>query len=227
MHVNLPAGWQDILGPETEKPYFQTLQAFVAAERQRFTAYPKESEVYSSLEYTPYEAVRVMILGQDPYHGPGQAHGCAFSVRPHVPPPPSLVNIFKELQNDVGATPPDHGCLVPWARQGVLLLNAVLTVRAGQANSHQGKGWEQFTDAVFRAVNKKQTRVVFILWGAYARRKAELVDLTRHVILQSAHPSPLSASSGFFGSRPFSRANAALRQAGLPEINWQLPNLPR
>jgi len=144
-----------------------------------------------------------------------------------VPLPPSLQNIYKELEADVGAKPPDHGCLVPWARQGVLLLNAVLTVRQGQANSHQGKGWEQFTDAILRAVNRLPTRVVFILWGAYARRKAELIDTTRHVIIQSAHPSPLSASSGFFGSRPFSRANAALREAGLPEINWQLPNLPK
>jgi uracil-DNA glycosylase len=168
-----------------------------------------------------------MILGQDPYHGPRQAHGLSFSVRPGVSPPPSLRNIFKELQEDVGATPPDHGCLVPWARQGVLMLNAVLTVRAGQANSHQGKGWEQFTDAVFRAVNARKTRVVFILWGAYARRKAELIDRTRHVIVESAHPSPYSADNGFFGSRPFSKTNAALRQAGLEEINWQLPNLPK
>jgi uracil-DNA glycosylase len=225
--VNLPASWQDVVGEETAKTYFQSLQAFLEGERQRYTVYPKESEVYSALDYTPHEAVRVLILGQDPYHGPRQAHGCSFSVRPGVPPPPSLQNIFKELRDDVGAEPPDHGCLVPWARQGVLLLNAVLTVRAGQANSHQGKGWEQFTDAVFRAVNALPTRVVFILWGASARRKAELVDLTRHVVIQSAHPSPLSASSGFFGSRPFSRANAALSQAGLAEINWQLPNLPR
>jgi uracil-DNA glycosylase len=227
MQMNLSASWQAVLGQETEKPYFQELQAFLAAERQRFTIYPKESEVFSSMEYTPYEAVRVLILGQDPYHGTRQAHGCSFSVRPGVPLPPSLQNIFKELQSDVGATPPDHGCLVPWARQGVLLLNAVLTVRAGQANSHQGKGWEQFTGAVLQAVNQLPTRVVFILWGAYARRKAELVDLSRHVVIQSAHPSPYSADNGFFGSRPFSRANAALRQAGLTEINWQLPNLPK
>ena len=227
MAVELPAGWQDVLRHEIEKPYFLALQEFLAAERQRYTIYPRENEVFSALDYTSYDAVRVLILGQDPYHGPRQAHGCSFSVRPHVPPPPSLVNIFKELQDDVGATPPDHGCLVPWARQGVLLLNTVLTVRAGQANSHQGKGWEQFTDTVFRAVNNKPTRIVFILWGANARRKVELVDLSRHVVIQSPHPSPYSADSGFFGSRPFSRTNAALRQAGLPEINWQLPNLPR
>lgn len=228
MTVNqLPAGWLELLANETEQPYFVALQDFLEAERQRYTIYPKESEVYSALEYTPYEAVKVVILGQDPYHGPRQAHGLSFSVRPHVVLPPSLQNIFRELREDVGAEPPDHGCLVPWARQGVLLLNAVLTVRAGQANSHQGKGWEQFTDGVLRAVNAKPTRVVFILWGAYARRKAELVDLQRHVVIQSAHPSPFSAASGFFGSRPFSRANAALRQAGLPEINWQLPDLPK
>lgn len=227
MEMCLPESWQPIVGEELDKPYFKKLQEFLEAERKRYTVFPKESEVFSALEYTPYEAVRVLILGQDPYHGPRQAHGCSFSVRPHVPPPPSLQNIFKELKEDVGATPPDHGCLVPWARQGVLLLNAVLTVRAGQANSHQGRGWEQFTDAVIKAVNRKPTRVVFILWGAYARRKAELVDITRHTIIQSAHPSPLSAANGFFGSRPFSRTNEALRQAGLPEINWQLPNLPR
>lgn len=227
MQMNLPTGWQSVIEQEIQQPYFQELQAFLAAERRRYTIFPKETEVFSAMEYTPYEAVRAVILGQDPYHGPRQAHGCSFSVRPHVPLPPSLQNIFKELQADVGATPPDHGCLVPWARQGVLLLNAVLTVRAGQANSHQGKGWEQFTGAVLQAVNQLPTRVVFILWGAHARRKAELVDLSRHEVIQSAHPSPYSADNGFFGSRPFSRANAALRQAGLPEINWQLPNLPR
>jgi uracil-DNA glycosylase len=227
MDIDLPGGWQEAVGEELEKPYFQALRDFVDQERQKYTVYPKESEVFSALEYTPYKSVRVLILGQDPYHGPRQAHGCSFSVRPSVPLPPSLRNIYKELNDDVGAKPPDHGCLVPWARQGVLLLNTVLTVRGGQANSHQGKGWEQFTDAVFAAVNRLPTRVVFILWGASARRKAEMVDLSRHVVIQSPHPSPLSVSSGFFGSRPFSRANAALKQAGLPEIDWQLPNLPR
>lgn len=227
MLVNIPESWQPNLNQEISKPYFKALSAFVDGERQKYTVYPKENEVFSSLEYTPYDIVRVMILGQDPYHGPRQAHGLSFSVRPGVTPPPSLRNIFKELKDDVGATPPDHGCLVPWARQGVLLLNAVLTVRAGQANSHQGKGWEQFTDAVFRAVNQKETRVVFILWGAYARRKAELIDRSRHVILESAHPSPYSAENGFFGSRPFSKTNSALRQVGLPEIIWQLPDLPK
>jgi len=223
----LPAGWQDAVGKELSKPYFQNLEAFLTSERRQFTIYPKEEEVFSALDYTPYPNVCVLILGQDPYHGPRQAHGCSFSVRPHVSLPPSLVNIYKELQDDVGATAPDHGCLVPWARQGVLLLNSVLTVRAGQANSHQGKGWEQFTDEVIRKVNASPTRVVFILWGRFAQKKAEWVDIRRHVIIQSAHPSPLSASNGFFGSRPFSRTNDALRAAGLPEINWQLPNLPK
>lgn len=227
MLISLPDDWRAVLADELEKPYFHAVDAFVTEERQKYTIFPKETEVFSCLEYTPYKKVRVVILGQDPYHGPRQAHGCSFSVRPNIPLPPSLINIYKELKADVGATPPDHGCLVPWARQGVLLLNAVLTVRSGQANSHQGKGWEQFTDAILRAVNQLPTRVVFILWGAYARRKAELIDTTRHVIIQSAHPSPLSASNGFFGSRPFSRANAALREAGLPEIDWQLPDLPK
>lgn len=227
MTLTIPQGWQAVLADEVEKPYFKTLEAFLEKERQQYTIYPKENEVFSSLEYTAYDAVRVLILGQDPYHGPRQAHGCSFSVRPGVPPPPSLQNIFKELKDDVGATPPDHGCLVPWARQGVLLLNAVLTVRAGQANSHAGHGWETFTDAVIRAVNRKPTRVVFILWGAYARKKAELVDRARHTVLESAHPSPFSAANGFFDSRPFSKTNAALRADGLPEINWQLPDLPK
>lgn len=227
MVMKIPETWSAVLDEEVQKPYFHAIEQFVDAERALFTIYPKEEEVFSALEYTPYEQVRVLILGQDPYHGPRQAHGCSFSVRPHVPLPPSLVNIYKELKDDLGCTPPDHGCLVPWARQGVLLLNTVLTVRGGQANSHAGKGWEQFTDAVFRAVNRLPTRVVFILWGNSARKKAELVDLSRHVVIQSAHPSPLSASNGFFGSKPFSRTNQALREAGLPEINWQLPNLPK
>ncbi len=226
MPLTIPQGWQAVLTEETQKPYFQALEAFLARERQQYTVYPKEAEVFSALDYTAYPAVRVLLLGQDPYHGPRQAHGCSFSVRPGVPPPPSLQNIFKELKADVGAVPPDHGCLVPWARQGVLLLNAVLTVRAGQANSHAGHGWETFTDAVIRAVNRLPNRVVFLLWGAYARRKAELVDRARHTVLEAAHPSPYSAAGGFFGSRPFSQANAALRAAGQAEINWQLPNLP-
>ena len=223
----IPESWLPVLGDEQNKPYYQELYRFIGEERRKYTVYPPGQDVFNALRYTSYEQVRVMIIGQDPYHEEGQAHGLAFSVRPGVTPPPSLVNIFKELHDDVQFRIPNHGCLIPWAQQGVLLLNAVLTVRAGQANSHAGHGWETFTDAIIRAVNTRPERVVFILWGAYARRKAELVDTGRHVILQSAHPSPFSAANGFFGSRPFSKANAALRAAGLPEINWQLPDLPK
>jgi uracil-DNA glycosylase len=197
----------------------------VAEERRRVQVFPPEKEVFAALRLTPYEKVSVFILGQDPYHGPGQAHGLCFSVRRGVPAPPSLVNIFQELRDDLGCAIPSHGNLEHWARQGVLLLNAVLTVRAGQANSHKDRGWETFTDAVIQAANDKPDRVVFVLWGAYARKKAGLIDTTRHVIVQSAHPSPLSAHNGFFGSRPFSKINAALRAAGKPEIDWQIPDL--
>src|SRR5690606_2801160 len=195
----------------------------VAEERARGPVYPPHEEVFAALHLTPYASVKVLILGQDPYHGPGQAHGLCFSVRPDVPPPPSLQNIFKELESDLGIPPPDHGCLDAWARQGVLLLNATLTVRAHKAASHQGKGWETFTDAVIRAVNDKPERVVFILWGASARRKKALVDTSRHVIIESPPPSPLSAHSGFFGSHPFSRTNEALVAAGREPVDWRLP----
>jgi uracil-DNA glycosylase len=188
--------------------------------------YPAHDEVFAALHLTPFAEVKAVILGQDPYHGPDQAHGLCFSVRPGVRPPPSLQNIFKELEADLGIPPPSHGCLDSWARQGVLLLNASLTVRAGKAASHQGKGWETFTDEVLRTVNTKQERVVFILWGASARRKKALIDTGRHVVIESPHPSPLSASSGFFGSRPFSRANAALVEAGREPIDWSLPDRP-
>ena len=219
----METSWRPILLAETEKPYWKTLQQFVRAERQQHTIFPPDKEVFAALHLTPYEQVRVLILGQDPYHGPKQAHGLCFSVQRGVSVPPSLVNIYKELRDDLGCTIPKHGNLEHWATQGVLLLNAVLTVRAGQANSHQGKGWETFTDAVIRAVNDKPDRVVFVLWGAYARKKAPLINRARHVIVESAHPSPLSASTGFFGSRPFSKINAALREAGKPEIDWQIP----
>jgi uracil-DNA glycosylase len=214
--------WNPVLRAELDKPYWRTLQEFVAEERSRHPVFPAPDEVFAALHLTPYAATRVLILGQDPYHGPGQAHGLCFSVRPGVPPPPSLQNIFKELEQDVGCPPPRSGSLEPWARQGVLLLNATLTVRAHKAASHQGKGWETFTDAVIQAVNDKPERVVFILWGAYARRKKQFVDQTRHVVIESAHPSPLSAANGFFGSRPFSRANAALEAAGRPPVDWRL-----
>lgn len=218
--------WRPILLAETHQPYFKTLRQFVAEERQRGTVFPPEHEVFAALHLTPYEKVSVFILGQDPYHDDGQAHGLCFSVRPGVPPPPSLQNIFKELHADLGCKIPNNGYLVPWAAQGVLLLNAVLTVRAHQAASHKDQGWETFTDAVIQAVNAKPDPVVFVLWGAYARKKVALIDQTRHIVIESPHPSPLSAHRGFFGSRPFSRINAALRQLGKPEINWQLPDVP-
>ncbi len=220
-----PATWREALAGEREKPYFTALQAFVAEERRRYTVYPPAPDVYNAMRYTELAAVKVVILGQDPYHEPGQAHGLAFSVLPGVSVPPSLVNILKELRDDLGCRVPNNGCLIPWAEQGVLLLNAVLTVRAHQANSHRGKGWEVFTDTMIRAVSNRSTPVVFVLWGNPARKKAALIDTTRHTIVQSAHPSPLSAANGFFGSRPFSAINRALERAGKEPIDWQLPNL--
>ena len=225
MKLPLPPSWQAVVGDETEQPYFAGLREFVAEERRTHTVYPPEGEEFTALELTPYEEARVVILGQDPYHGPGQAHGLAFSVRPGVRPPPSLRNIFKELRDDLGCRIPNNGFLVPWARQGVLLLNTVLTVREAEPNSHRGRGWEKFTDAVIRKVGHKDDEVVFVLWGAPAGKKTELIDTERHTIVQSVHPSPLSAKRGFFGSRPFSRINAALRKAGKPEIDWQIPDI--
>jgi uracil-DNA glycosylase len=214
--------WNPLLRSEFHEPYWRDLQAFVATERARHTVFPPHDQVFAALHLTPYAHTRVLILGQDPYHGPRQAHGLCFSVQPGVAVPPSLANIHRELRDDVGIEPPGHGNLEAWARRGVLLLNATLTVRAGQAGSHQGKGWETFTDQVIRTVNDKRERVVFVLWGAYARRKKALVDTGRHTVIESAHPSPLSAHNGFFGSRPFSRANAALEAAGLEPIDWSL-----
>ncbi len=221
----LPDTWQPMLADEIAKPYFQQLQAFVADERSHHKVFPPEGEVFNALRYTPYDRANVFILGQDPYHDDNQAHGLAFSVRPGIRPPPSLVNMLIELRNDLGCTIPNNGYLVPWAEQGVLLLNAVLTVRAHQPNSHKDKGWEHFTDAVIRKVNEKPDQVVFVLWGAYAQKKAKLIDTSRHTIIQSAHPSPLSARNGFFGSKPYSKINAALKDTGKPEIDWQLPNI--
>jgi uracil-DNA glycosylase len=215
-----------MLRGEFAKPYWQELQAFVAAERANQTVFPRHEEVFAALHLTSFADTRVVILGQDPYHGPNQAHGLCFSVRPGVAQPPSLVNILKELRDDLGCTPPTHGSLEHWARQGVLLLNTSLTVRAGQAASHAGKGWEHFTDEVLRTVAEKAHPVVFILWGANARKKKPLIDTRRHVVIESAHPSPLSAYNGFFGSKPFSRTNDALRAHGLAPIDWQLPSEP-
>lgn len=215
--------WNPVLRQELAKPYWAELQKFVVEERQRSTVYPPHDEVFTALHLTPFSEVKAVILGQDPYHGPNQAHGLCFSVRKGVQLPPSLQNIFKELEQDLGIPAPDHGCLDHWARQGVLLLNATLTVRRSNAASHQGKGWETFTDEVLKTVDEKPERVVFILWGASARKKKPLIDTSRHVVIESPHPSPLSASSGFFGSRPFSRTNAALVEAGREPIDWSVP----
>jgi uracil-DNA glycosylase len=228
-HGRVPTtDWNPILRAEFDKPYWSELQQFVAAERARGVVYPPEPEVFRALHLTSYADTRVVILGQDPYHGPQQAHGLCFSVRRGVAPPPSLVNIRRELRDDLGIEAPAHGNLEAWAERGVLLLNASLTVRAGAAGSHAGKGWEQFTDAVLRAVNAKPERVVFILWGAFARKKKALLDASgqpgdRHAVIESAHPSPLSAHNGFFGSRPFSRTNAALVAAGREPVDWSIP----
>ena len=216
--------WNPLLRDEFAKPYWSDLQAFVTEERAHHQVFPPPDEVFAALHQTPYADVEVLILGQDPYHGPGQAHGLCFSVRPGVAVPPSLRNIFAELRDDLGIEPPDHGCLDAWTRQGVLLLNTSLTVRAHEAASHQRRGWETFTDEVIRAVDAKPERVVFILWGAAARKKKALIDTSKHVIVESAHPSPLSAHNGFFGSKPFSRTNAALVEAGREPIDWRIPN---
>ena len=214
-----------MLRDEFAKPYWLHLQRFVAEQRQQFTVFPPDADVFAALHLTTYADTRVVILGQDPYHGPKQAHGLCFSVRPGVAIPPSLANVYRELRTDLEIPVPRHGNLEAWARQGVLLLNTTLTVRAGQAASHHGHGWETFTDQVLRVVNDKQQRVVFLLWGAAARKKKSLIDLSRHVVIESAHPSPLSAHNGFFASRPFSRANTALVDAGLTPIDWRLPEL--
>lgn len=214
--------WNPLLRDQFELPYWSDLQEFVAREREAHPVYPPADQVFAALHLTPYSDVKVLILGQDPYHGPGQAHGLCFSVRRGVRTPPSLVNIHKELHDDLGLEIPDHGNLEAWARNGVLLLNATLTVRGGAAASHQQHGWETFTDQVIRVVNEKVDPVVFILWGASARRKRSLIDTDRHTIIESAHPSPLSARNGFFGSRPFSRANAALVSAGREPVDWNL-----
>jgi uracil-DNA glycosylase len=214
--------WNPVLRSEFEKPYWERLTQFVAQERATHEVYPPHDEVFAALHFTPLAEVKVVILGQDPYHGPGQAHGLCFSVRPGVRVPPSLQNIHKELHDDLGVPIPDHGNLEAWARQGVLLLNTTLTVRAHQAASHQRQGWETFTDEVIDAVNAKTDRVVFILWGSAARKKASLVD-RHHAVIESPHPSPLSAHRGFFGTKPFSRANAALVEAGRTPVDWTIP----
>jgi uracil-DNA glycosylase len=222
MYGQLPADWRKALTAELAAPSFRQLQEFLDKERAEHTIYPPEKEVYAAFHHTPYAKVKVLLLGQDPYHGEGQAHGLCFSVRPGVTPPPSLRNIFRELHDDVGCPIPKHGCLVSWADQGILLLNAVLTVRAGEPASHANKGWEAFTDGVIREVSAKEKPVVFVLWGAYAQKKTKLIDIGRHTVVAAAHPSPLSAKK-FFGCRCFSTINKALEANGETPIDWALP----
>ncbi len=221
--ADLPASWLKALTAETHKAYWNQLQTFLAEERASHTVFPPVEDVFNAFRYTPLEQVRVLLLGQDPYPGVGYAHGLCFSVRPGVRLPASLRNIYQELNIDLGITPVKHGYLASWAKQGVLMLNACLTVRADAPNSHAGKGWEKFTDAVISTVSERKRPVVFLLWGAYAQKKIKLIDETRHIVIKSAHPSPLSASNGFFGSKPFSKINDALKKLGEPTIDWQLP----
>jgi uracil-DNA glycosylase len=222
--IALHESWLDVLQPEFDASYMAALKQFLQSEKAAGKQIlPEASAWFNALNATHLDKVRVVVLGQDPYHGQGQAHGFCFSVQRGVKPPPSLVNIFKELKSDLGIAPPDHGNLEHWAQQGVLLLNSVLTVEAHKAASHQGKGWERFTDAVIRAVNAKRPPVVFILWGNYAQKKAAFVDETRHLIIKSAHPSPLAAHNGFLGSKPFSRANIFLARHNLAPIDWCIP----
>jgi uracil-DNA glycosylase len=218
------SSWRSVLAAEFDKPYFHQLQDFISTERQTQTIFPPAADVFAAFELTPYEHVRVLVLGQDPYHGDHQAHGLCFSVNPGIKTPPSLVNIYKELKTDLDLTIPNNGYLIPWAQQGILMLNAVLTVRAHTPNSHKDQGWETFTDAVIAKVNQKTDPVVFVLWGAYAQKKLKLIDTNRHLVIQSAHPSPLSARNGFFGSKPFSAINTALQSRGAA-IDWQLADL--
>jgi len=224
--LKLDPSWKARVGDYFERPEMQRLSDFLRAElRAGKTIYPAPKRIFAALDATPFEQVKVVILGQDPYHGPGQAHGLCFSVLPGVPIPPSLENIFKEIERDLGLPRPDHGCLLPWARQGVLLLNAVLTVERGLAGSHQGKGWEGFTDAVIDALNRARDGLVFMLWGSYAQAKGKLIDTRRHRVLKAPHPSPLSAHRGFLGCGHFSAANAWLSEHGIGPIDWRLPSV--
>lgn len=217
--------WLDVIGGEFSKPYYASLYKFVKEEYSRYVIYPPSNDIFNAYHYTPYSNVKVVIIGQDPYHGAGQAHGLCFSVKKEVDIPPSLVNIYKELESDLGCYIPNNGYLEKWAKQGVLMLNSVLTVRAGNAFSHSGHGWEQFTDATIKAVNKIDRPVVYILWGAPARKKKEMLNNPRHLVIESPHPSPLSAYRGFFGSRPFSRTNEFLVANGVEPVDWQIENV--
>lgn len=217
--------WDELLAAEFPQEYYIKLRDFLETEYETATVFPAKEDIFNALKLTAYCNTKVVILGQDPYHGEGQAHGLAFSVKPGVPAPPSLVNIFKELHSDVGTFIPNNGYLVPWAKQGVLLLNTALTVREGEANSHRGRGWEKFTDRVIALLNEREQPLIFILWGRNALAKEELITNLRHMILRAPHPSPLSASRGFFGCKHFSKTNILLETAGEQPIDWQIPNL--
>jgi uracil-DNA glycosylase len=221
--VNFENDWDRILKDEFKKEYYLNLREFLKQEYQRETIYPNMEDIFNALKFTAYSDTRAVILGQDPYHEPNQAHGLCFSVKRGIPKPPSLLNIFKELREDLGIEAPSHGCLESWARGGVLLLNSVLTVRRGQANSHRGKGWEIFTDRVIEILNEREDPIVFILWGNQAKEKGKIVTNPRHLIITGSHPSPLSAYQGFFGGKYFSRANQFLEEVG-PMVNWEIPS---
>lgn len=222
INPQIEESWKMVLREEFQSAYFQALTEFLREEKKNHTIYPPGPQIFSAFNHTPFNKVKVVILGQDPYHGPGQAHGLCFSVPDGIPHPPSLMNIFKEIESDLGIPVPVNGNLTNWARQGVLLVNAILTVRANTPASHQNKGWEKFTDAVIRNLSEKRKSLIFLLWGNYARAKENLIDSSRHTILKAAHPSPLSASRGFFGCRHFSRTNQILNELGLSEIDWNL-----
>ena len=220
MEVRIEPTWKILLDDEFEKEYFKNLVAFVKTEYQQHRIYPPGSQIFNAFDFCPLDQTKVVIIGQDPYHGPGQANGLCFSVAEGVRMPPSLVNIFKELKDDLGVDIPPHGSLEKWAKQGVLLLNATLTVRASTPGSHQNKGWEEFTDAVIDKLSKEKEGLVFILWGAYAQKKGRIIDSSKHFVIESAHPSPFAAHKGFFGSKPFSKTNEYLKSSGRNEINW-------
>lgn len=220
MDVKIENGWKEVLNQEFEQPYFEQLTDFVRHEFRVRQIFPPAKEIFNAFDLCPFENVKVVIIGQDPYHGPGQAHGLCFSVRDGMQFPPSLKNIFKEIESDLGHPVPKSGDLSRWAKQGVLLLNATLTVRSHQAGSHQGKGWERFTDAAIKAVSEQKENIVFLLWGAYAQRKGQVIDKSKHLVLESVHPSPLSASRGFFGNHHFSRANEYLKENGKTPVDW-------
>lgn len=223
--INIGNDWDELLKGEFEKPYYLELREFLKNEYSTKIIYPNMYDIFNALKYTSYKDTKVLILGQDPYHGENQAHGLAFSVKPGVKTPPSLLNMYKELNSEYGCFIPNNGYLVPWTEQGILLLNTALTVRAHEANSHKGKGWEVFTDNIIKLLNERHDPVIFVLWGNNARSKKKLIDTQKHYIIESAHPSPLSASRGFFGSKPFSKINEILISLGKTPIDWQIPNI--